>query len=266
LILLGGGRIQQTWAAAGLLIITALYALSARLFQKARLIWFAVIVLFAPWTILTNLGWFTSFEPSLPDFAVSWTVLAWVLFLVGLLVASRAPFAYAKPLKTATYILLPFSMLWAVANTEASLYTVGLSIALYSVSAWLKHKQTQTSVETTSPLSATIFFYPALGLIPLFSVYWLDYLSPAALHEHFGLLMLSFGILGLVAGILLERIAPRPELKRAYGLPAYLTGYIAVIVGTMLLAHVQNTLALALLYDAILMVASAWLFKSSLWL
>ena len=266
LIWLGGGRIQQTWAVAGLLIITALYALSARLFQKSRFVWFAVIVLFAPWTILTNLGWFTSFEPSLPDFAVSWTALAWVLFLVGLLVASRAPFAYVKPLKTATYILLPFSMLWAIADTEASLYTVGLSIALYTVSAWLNHKQAQTAVESTSPLVATKFFYPALGLIPLWSVYWLDYLSPNALHEHFGFLLLPFGILGIGAGILLECIAPRPELKRAYGLPAYLTGYISIIIGTMLVAHVQNTLALALLYDAILMIASAWLFRSSLWL
>lgn len=265
LIWLGGGRIQQTWAAIGLLIITALYALSARLFQKVRFVWFAVIVLFAPWTILTNLGWFTSFEPSLPDFAVSWTVLAWILFLIGLLVAARAPFAYAKPLKTATYILLPFSMLWAIANTDASLYTVGLSVALYAVSAWLNHKQT-LSVETTTPLAATKFLYPALGLIPLWSVYWLDFLSPNAPHEYFGLLLLTFGILGLIAGIILEHIAPRSELKRAYGLPAYLTGYIAIIIGTMLVAHVQNILALSLLYDAIIMIVSAWLFRSSLWL
>ena len=136
-ILLGGGRIQQTWAAAGLLIITALYALSARLFQRARFVWFAVIVVFAPWTILTNLGWFTSFEPELPDFGVSWTVLAWVLFLISLWVAARAPFAYARPLKTGTHLLLPFAMLWSVADTEASLFTVGLSVALYAVSAWL---------------------------------------------------------------------------------------------------------------------------------
>jgi len=266
LILLGGGRIQQTWAAAGLLIITALYGISARLFQKARFVWFAVVLVFAPWTILTNLGWFTSFEPSLPDFAVSWTVLAWVLFLIGLLVARRAPLAYAKPLKTATHFLLPFAMLWAIGNTAASLYTVGLSIVLYAISAWLNHKQTQKSAEAIAPLTATKFLYPVMGLLPLWSVYWLDFLSPDALHEHFGLLLLTFGILGLIAGILLERITPQPKLKRAYGLPAYLTAYVAITVGTMLVAHVPNILALALLYDALLMVASAWLFKSSLWL
>jgi hypothetical protein len=157
-------------------------------------------------------------------------------------------------------------MLWAVANTEASLYTVGLAIALYAVSAWLNHKQTQKLGKNVSPLATTKFFYPALGLIPLWSVYWLDYLSPSARHEHFGLILLAFGALGLAAGLWLERIAPRPELTRAYGLPAYLTGYGAIIVGTMLVAHLPNTLALALLYDAILMVASARIFQSALWL
>lgn len=266
LILLGGGRIQQTWAAAGLLIITALYALSARMFRKAYFVWFAVIVIFAPWTILTNLGWFTTFKPELPDFAISWAVLAWVLFLTSLWVERRAPLAYATPLKTATHILLPFSMLWAVANTEASLYTVGLSIALYTVSAWLNHGQSKQLDRNIPPLAATKFFYPALGLIPLWSVYWLDYLSPSASHENFGVLILAFGALGLVAGIGLERFTPRVEFKRAYGLPAYLTGYVSIIAGTMLVAHLPKILALALLYDAILMLASARIFRSSLWL
>ncbi len=266
LILLGGGRIQQTWAAAGLLIITALYALSARMFRKARFVWFAVMVIFAPWTILTNLGWFTTFEPDLPDFAVSWAVLAWLLFLISLWVERLAPLAYATPLKTATHILLPFSMLWAIADTEASLYTVGLSIALYAVSAWIDHGRSKQLERTITPPAATKFFYPALGLVPLWSVYWLDYLSPKAQHEHFGLLILAFGALGLAVGLLLERLAPRPEFKRAYGLPAYLTAYLSIIVGTMLVAHLPGTLALALLYDALLMLASARIFKNPLWL
>ncbi|MBI4760675.1 MAG: hypothetical protein HZC39_11210 [Chloroflexi bacterium] len=264
LILLGGGRIQQTWAAVGLLIITALYALSARLFQRARFVWFAVIVVFAPWTILTNLGWFTSFKPTLPDFGVSWTALAWLLFLISLWVAARAPLAYARPLKTATHLLLPFSMLWSVADTEASLFTVGLSAALYAVSAWLRHRQsTQTELP---PFAATKFLYPALGLLPVWSVYWLHYLRPDAPHEHYGLLLLTFGILGLLAGLGLERLAPRPNLKRPYGLPAYLTAYLSLIVGTMLVAHLRIPLAWALLYDSLLMAVSAWLFRSSLWL
>ncbi|MFT3895339.1 MAG: hypothetical protein QM730_27250 [Anaerolineales bacterium] len=266
LILLGGGRIQQIWAAAGLFIIVALYALSARMFRKARFVWFAVVVVFAPWTILTNLGWFTSFKPELPDFAVSWAVLAWVLFLIALWLERHAPQAYVTPLKTATHILLPFSMLWAVANTKDSLFTVGLSIALYATSAWINHRQSKQLERIITPLAGTKFFYPALGLLPLWAVYWLDYLLKSARHEHFGILILVFGVLGLAAGIGLERIAPRIEFKRAYGLPAYLTAYISIIVGTMLVAHLPRYLALALLYDALLMLASARIFKSHLWL
>ena len=70
----------------------------------------------------------------------------------------------------------------------------------------------------------------------------------------------------MIAGLGLERLAPRPDLKRPYGLPAYLTAYLSLIVGTMLVAHLRTTLAWALLYDALLMAVSAWLFRSSLWL
>ena len=268
LILLGGGQIQQIWAAVGLLIITALYAISAYLFRQTRFVWLAVLVIFAPWTILTNLGWFTPFKPTLPDFAISWILLGWSLFLLNLRIERRVLPAYLMPSKTATQLLLPFSMLWAIANTAASLYTVGLSIALYAVSAWLNHRQaqSQSQEQVSSPLTITKFFYPALGLIPLWCVYWLDYLAPAARHEHFSLVLLPFGTLGLMAGQWLERVAPRPGLRRAYGLPAYLTGYVSLIVGTLLVAHLPGRLAWALLYAALLMVVSSRIFKSSLWL
>ena len=265
LILLGGGRIQQIWAAAGLLIISALYALSARLFYRARYVWFSVIVFFISWTILTNLGWFTTYKPTLSDFAISWTILAWLLFSLSLLIERRAPPAYGLPLKTGTHVLLPFSMLWAIANTEVSLYTVGLSIGLYGVSAWLNHNLSKQLGRNDSAFGVTKFFYPAFALLPLWSVYWLDSLSPAARHEQFGLLLLAFGAPGLIVGQWLERIAPRPALIRAYGLPAYLTGYLSIIFGTMLVAHLPDRAAWALLYDALLMIASARIFKSSFW-
>ena len=48
LIWLGGGRIQQTWAAVGLTIIVALYALSARMFRQARFVWLAAFLPSSP--------------------------------------------------------------------------------------------------------------------------------------------------------------------------------------------------------------------------
>ncbi|MBI5950849.1 MAG: hypothetical protein HY865_04270 [Chloroflexi bacterium] len=265
LIWLGGGRIQQTWAAVGLTIIVALYALSARMFRQARFVWLAAFLSFIPWTIYHNLGWFTSYDPKLTEFAAAWVVLAWLSFLVSLGVARFAKSSYVIPLKTFTHILLPFSMLWAVADTDVSLITVGLSIALYLVSAWLLYHRVKQQDQVVSAISATRFLYPAFGLIPLWFVYLLDWLLPMARHEHFGLMLLPFGVIGLVAGLRLERIAPCPELKRAYGLPAYIVGYATLVVGTLLTAHITGLLVMVLLYDALLLAASAWIFKNPLW-
>lgn len=262
--ILGGGRVQQIWAAVALLIVTALYALSARLFRRARFVWFAAGLLFIPWTILTNLGWFTSWQPGVTEFSISWMGLAWFYFLVSLVVRRYAPKAYVTPLVTAARLLTPFSLLWAVRDVPTSRLTVGLAVALYGVAAWEDHRQNRTS-PNLSPFAATKFLYPALALTPLWSVYWLKFLQPAARHEHVGLLLLSFGALGLLAGTLLERLAPNPALKRPYGLPAYITGYAAVVVGLLLTAHITGLLAFALLYTALLMIISTWLFKSATW-
>ena len=266
LILLGGGRIQQTWAAAGLLIITALYSLSARMFRKARFVWFAAVLIFVPWTILTNLGWFTSYKPVASDFAISWVVLCWIFFLASLLVEKYAPQAYVIPLKTVTHVLLPFAMLWAAGEAGASRYTVGLAIALYGAAAWMKHQQIRSKDEVVSAFTATKYFYPALSLVPIWCAYWLEFLRPAARHEHFGLLILTFGAIGLLAGKGLERVAPRRRLVGAYGLPAYLVAYLALFVGILLVMHIPGLLVIVLLYTALLLAFSAWLFENPLWI
>ncbi len=263
-LLLGGGRVQQTWAAVALLIVVGLYALSARLFRRARFVWFAVCLIPIPWTICANLGWFLFPSPTLTELAVSWMALAGFYFLVSLPLRRYTPAAYAKALKYATQVFIPFSLLWAVADVSASRYTVGMAIALYAALAWLDHRRARVN-HTLTPFGATKFIYPALALIPLWSVSWLKYWQPAARHEHFGILILSFGALGLLVGQALERLAPRPALTRAYGLPAYLTGYVALIVGLLLTAHVPGLLAFTLLYAALLMIVSAWMFKSALW-
>lgn len=265
LVLLGGGRIPQTWAAAGLLIITALYALSARLFRQARFVWLAGGLLFIPWTILTNLGWFTAWKPDWPDFAISWLALAWFLLGLNLLLKRYAPPAYATPLSVYTHLLTPFALLWGVADAEASRLSFGLAIGLYGFSAWLQHRRTVQD-ETIPVFTATKFLYPALALAPVWCVYLFRGWLPPARHEHFGLLLLSFGIWELLAGRWLEKIAPHSRLARAYSLPADLTGYAALIVGTLLTAHLPVLLALALLYDALLLVISARIFRSALWI
>lgn len=263
---LGGGRIQQIWAITGLLLITCLYALSARLFRQARFTWLAVLLIFAPWTILTNLGWFTSYRPTLPGFALSWAVLAWFLYLAGLLLGRFASYAYVLPLKSVAHALLPLSLLWGVANVDTSRFTVALAVGLYGLAAVLDHRSLKYTNGNFSTWRKTKFLYPTLGLIPVWCVYLLAWLLPTARHEHYGLMLLLFGPLGLIAGQWLERVAPKLQMAQSYGLPGYLTAYGSLIIGTMLVAHEAPLLALALLFDALLLVISARLFRNPLWL
>ncbi|NJN94369.1 MAG: hypothetical protein HC875_09890, partial [Anaerolineales bacterium] len=264
--LLGGGRIQQIWAIVGLLVVVGLSTLSARLFRQARFVWLAALLIFAPWTILTNLGWFTVYRPTVPGFALSWVILAWTLYLIALALLRLIPAPYLRPLKVVAHVLFPFSLLWGVANVDTSRFTFALAIGLYTLAAVLDHRRLVTRTgEALSPLKKTKFFYPALGLLPVWCVYLLAWLLPQAHHEHYGLMLLTFGPLGLIVGQWLKRLAPRPALAPNYELPAYLPGYGSLIVGTMLVAHDTALLTLALLFDAVLLVFSARLFKQPGW-
>ncbi len=265
--LLGGGRSRELWAIGGLWLIVALYALSARLFRRARFVWLAALLSLAPWTLLTHLGWFFGHAPAAtPRYAFAWTVLAWLLLFLGRGVQRFAPRAYALPLRVTAHLFLPFALLWGVAHPAVSRYTYGLAVAFYALEAWRDYRLTWTSA-----LKASRFLYPMLGLLPVWCVYLLRMALPAARHEHYGLLLLAFGPLGLAAGQALERRAPPgrcapPGLRaRTYALPAYLTAYLSLIVGTLLTGHITALLALAFLFDALLLALSAWLFREALW-
>lgn len=264
LILLGAGRTQQIWAVIGLMMIVALYALSARMFRRARFVWFATFLAFIPWTIMTNLGWLVAERPRTSAFAISWMILAWLAYLIGDVVRRYAPMAYALPLRGFAHLLVPFSLLWNVANPESSRITFSFAIALYALEAIRDARRLQRDTTIPSAWRYTAFLYPALGLVPVWCAYLLNLVSGAR-YEHFGLMLLTFGILGLIAGQWLEQVAPRRDLVRQFGLPAYLTGYVATIVGTLLVAHEPGLLTLALLYDALLALGSARVFKHPLW-
>ncbi|HNT75264.1 MAG TPA: hypothetical protein PKH77_09615 [Anaerolineae bacterium] len=323
--LLGGGRERQLWAVAGLLLITGLYALSARLFRRARFVTFAAILVFAPWTILTDLGWFTSYRLTTPGFAASWVALAWVLFLLNRLARRFAPDAYALPLRVVAHVLLPLALLWGIADAETSRVTMGMAVAYYALAAWLDYWDARRA-SRASTLRLTRFAYPALGLIPVWCVHLLAWHLPQARHELYGWLLMPFGALGLAAGHWLRKVycssgsadqrisesadqresesadqridAPHnpqltihnsalstqssalstqssvlspqssalsPQSSVLFGLPAYLTGYLSVIVGTLLTAHIAGLLTAMLLYDALLLLLSAYVFRDAVW-
>ena len=265
LIILEGGRPQQIWAALGILLVTGLYALSARLFRQVRFVWFAGVLSFLPWTILTNLGWFTTYRFTEAGFAVSWIILAGLFYLISIKV-ERWDAAYALPLRVLPNLLVPASLLWAAADNRASRYALGLAIVFYGFAAWLDHRKADRTITESSPYLATKYLYPALGLIPVWFLYALAWLFPGAQTEHYGLLLLLFCPLGMAVGQWLERQTPKGIIARWYGLPAYFIGYVCLFVGTILVAHLPALLAIVLLYDAVIMIVSAWLFRSPLWI
>lgn len=253
LVLLDGGRVQEIWAIVGLLMITALYALSARLFRRSLFLWLAAVLVIVPWTLLTHLNWLLWPEPPpLPRYAIAWMLLAWAQMLVGLLLDARAGLAYGRPLRVIAHLLIPFALLWGVADVDTSSLTYGLGVAFYILAVVVDHRRATGRVRSR-------FLYPAAALVPVWAVYLLARLVPSARHEHFGLMLLAFAPLGLVAGRLLRRVDPVDEL------PACLAGYGCALVGTMLVAHERPLLTGALLFDALLSVVSTWLFRQPLW-
>jgi len=254
LVLLGGGRVRETWAVVGLCIVVGLYALSARLFRRPLFVWLAAGLTFAPWTILTHLGWFVlPRAPRATEYALAWLALAWIQGGLGLWLERRGVRAYGFPLRVVAHLLVPFSLLWCVADPLTASTGWGLGVAFYVVSAIVDHRQ------TPGRATAARFLYPAAGLTPVWAVYLLARFAPAAEHIHFGLLLLAFGPLGLLAGMLLHRVHP------ADALPAYLAAYGSALVGTLLVAHERPWLIAALLFDAALCAFSAWLHAEPLW-
>jgi hypothetical protein len=164
------------------------------------------------------------------------------------------------------HILVPFSLLWGIADADTSRLTFGLAVAFYTLAVWLDHRQYLNDAAQTSALAATKFLYPAIGLIPIWGAYLLTSLLPAASHELYGGLILAFAAFGLMMGRWLHRTAPRADIAHYYGFPGYLISYTCMITGTLLVAHDPGLLALALLYDALLLLVSAWLFKQSVWI
>lgn len=245
------GRRPEIWAIVALLAITGLYALSARLFRRPGFLWLAAPLLFAPWTLLTHLGWFTVYRPTVPGYALSWVILAWLLLGLGLWLDGPG-----RPLRWTAHVLLPFALLWGIGNVDTGRFTMGLAVGFYALAAAADHRRFGAGRQ---PGRVARFLYPALGLVPVWAVYLLAWLAPAARHEHYGLLLLAFVPPGLLAGVWLKRLHP------ADALPAYLTGYACAAAGTMLVAHDRPLLIGALLYDALVALVSAWLFRQPLW-
>jgi hypothetical protein len=261
LVLLGGGRIQTVWAITGLLVVTALYAASAWMFRRRIFLWLAGVLIVAPWTLLAAWGWFLwAAPPPLPHYALSWAVLAWLQLLLGLILSSRAipgrtgeKQDYGFPLRVIAHLLMPLALFWTVADSVTASIVWGSGLAFYVVSAVSDHRRRLTGWR------AARFFYPAVAVMPVWVVYLLNRFWPAAPYEWYGLTLLALALPLLAGGRLLRRV------DTADGMPLYLGAYGVAIIGTLLVAHQRPLFAMALTFDALLCVLSAWIFREPLW-
>jgi len=265
-LFLNGTWSHKLWAMVGLWLIVGLYAASSYLFQRVRFVWFATLLAFIPWTIMTHL----TIAPTLSQYALSWLGLAWGYYLLALGLERFVSSNYSYPLKTVTHNLVGFALIWGLFSVNTSKFGLVLAIGLYSLMAWLKHQHYQIHPTPSTTLYNIIpnpYLYPMLGLLPLAAVYWLRWLAPTAANEHYGLLLLIFAPLGLLSGQILEMIAPAFLRKRPlwYGLPAYLTGYLSLTIGILLVIQVPYIISLALLFSALICIISAWLFRKPIW-
>ncbi|MCB0193716.1 MAG: hypothetical protein KDJ65_17340, partial [Anaerolineae bacterium] len=263
---LGGGQSQQIWAAVALLLITALYAISARLFRRSLFVWLAAALIFAPWTILTHLGWLTPYRPTLPAYGLSWMILAGLLLFVGHFLEAKKLPTYALPMRSVAHLLTPFSLLWAAFDIEIACLTLGLAIGFYTGAAWRDHAKLPLNTSRSAIVWRTKFIYPIGGLFPIWSIYVMAWLLPLAPLELYGLLLTLFGPLGLIAGRWLRHRARYPQAAPVYAFPAYLVTYITLAMGTLLVAREPALLAFVILFDALMMIISTRLFKQPVWL
>ncbi|MCB0162782.1 MAG: hypothetical protein KDI79_01060 [Anaerolineae bacterium] len=263
---LGGGQNQQIWAAVALLIITALYALSTRLFRRVLFGWLSAALIFAPWTILTHLGWLTPYRPKMAVYGLSWLILAWLLTLVDLTLMARKINSYALPFRVVAHILAPFAILWALVDIEVSCLTLGLAVGFYTLAAIQDNKNSPSNIKGLTLVWQTKFIYFALGLVPVWAVYLLSWLLPTARLELYGLLLILFGPIGLGVARWLRRHSPSIQTAWAYTFPAYLVSYTTLTIGTILVTPEPTLLALVLLCDTALMVVSARIFRQTVWL
>jgi hypothetical protein len=265
LVLLGGGRVQTTWAIAGLLMVTVLYGASAWMFGRRLFVWLAGALVVLPWTLLTRWGWFLwAAPPPLPRYSLSWAILACLQLALGLTLTFRSSHSrsrfpespipdYGFPLRVLANLLVPFALFWGVADVGTSCLTWGIGLAFYLASAVADHRRGLRGWQ------AACFLYPAVAVAPVWAIYLLNHFAPTALYETYGLLLLALALPFLAAGRRLHRVDP------ADGLPLYVGAYGVAIVGTLLVAHQEPLFATALTFDALLCVLSAWLFREPMW-
>jgi hypothetical protein len=249
--LLGGGRTRESWAIVALILVTGLYALSARLFRQARFVWLASALVIAPWTLATHLFW----GDVGAWFGASWVILALALLGVGALLAFRLGWgAYSLPPQLVAHGLVVLGLLTAVFAPAVNSLSIGLAIMFYLGAVALD----RAFREKTQPFLAR-FVYPLAGLLPLWAIYLCLWQWPEATAANLALVVWAFTLPLLAVGRWLERWEPE------YRWPFYLVAYSCAMAAMGLAANDLGTLTAVLFLNTGVAALSVWLFREPLW-
>jgi len=274
---LGGGTTRQLWAIAGLFTITGLYALSARLFKKARFVWFASFLIFFPWTLSVDLVRWNVLEWSSPVwYAPSWMLLALCGLGVGVHLARRLgwnKWSWA-PQVSAHLLVALLALLWSLADSGAATVSFGLDVLFYLFAVWIDRR-----FQAVEHAYLGRFLYPTAALLPVWALCLYTYLTKEPTVTTSSLIMLAFVLPMLWVGRRLEwwersgewmdaslLQGNDPFLSRPYSLPLYMSTYIYAVIGTTFVSSDRPLLIGVLLFNTALMVLSAYLFRQRLWL
>lgn len=262
MVWLGGGVTRQTWAIVALLVITALYALSARLFRRLRFAWLAALLVPVPWTLLTDLGWYILPRPLLHWHAVSWLILAGLLLASGALLAYRCRSdKWSRPPLIVAHWLVPAALLLALQSQAVAIWALPLAVSHYLAAVAIDFVfRPKELVAGAEALPSARFLYPAAFLTPLWAVYLADYFTAHPVSAvTVGLLLLAFTLPALYLGWWLSGRQP------SYRMPFYLLAYSTAIIAMLFVLQEWRVLTGVLLFNAGLAAYSVWLFHQPFW-
>ncbi|MEZ4644290.1 MAG: hypothetical protein R3E31_16420 [Chloroflexota bacterium] len=268
LLLLGGGRTREMWSILALTLTAALYAVAAPLFRKRRFAWLASGLVIIPWTLLTH--WL--FGDAGAWYSASWLLLALALLAAGARLAQFVGLGqWSWPPLVVAHILVPYALLWGMAETAVATVVFALAIVFYLGATWIDrqfgnwnvpHEKSAASSQTaiSNPLSSARFLYPATALLPIWAVYLQQLFFPNVNQTGIALLVLTFAWPLLALG---RRVA---HWEAAYRWPLYGVAYGTAVIAMLLAISDRPALIGILLFNTSLAALSAWLFHEPVWL
>jgi hypothetical protein len=258
--------IAALFAVAGLLIASAVTRRTSFFLYPAACLLLVPITSTA-YSIFHNAG----FSPSEADWARLIAILG-ALYIIAAWAVDRARGHFAQPIYLIGYALSAVTMVVSAPYRVANVEIIGLSLLVYTWSAWRVHIDRHPSYTWVvdrlfpAPDSAVrgaaraIFLYLACWLFPIWLLLAVSLWRPAPEDAVYGL---ALALLAPVYVVLGRAFA---HLERQYRWPWYLAGYTLSGLGPLLAAPDRTLFIAALAVSVGLYIGSAIVSRRATWL